>query len=161
MRQFKGLLWGLVFVTATAGAGNIPHTGQYHITGDRASIRAQLASIFVQAGLDYRVPRQYLWRIAERESGFRPEVVNCRVFGKVGERGLMQLHPRYYPADVACEPRRAILEAARILRANYLATGSWAGAIAAYNWGLGNYRSGKPMPASVRQYVQFVMGETK
>jgi soluble lytic murein transglycosylase-like protein len=51
--------------------------------------------------------------------------------------------------------------AARYLRRLYDGTGTWAGALAAYNWGIGNVRRRglDAAPAETREYVSAILGD--
>ena len=116
----------------------------------------QLHAAFAESARQHRVPQYLLERIAERESSYRTEVINCKVVGRHGELGIMQLHPGYYSRATACNPRKAIDTAAAILRRNFDATADWWKAVAAYNFGLPRVLAFGRVPDSVKAYADFV-----
>lgn len=115
------------------------------------------AAEFEAAGTRHGVEPALLAAVAQTESGFRSEVVNCTVTSTAGARGLMQ----FMPATAAgfgidpCVPSQAIDAAARYLAQLYARFGDWDLTLAAYNWGPGNVSS-KPRsawPTETRTYV--------
>ena len=107
----------------------------------------------------YNVPESMLYNIAYLESRFREDVIHCRTLGKAGERGIMQIMPQYHSVD-ACNPEISIQYAAKYIFHLYTKTGTWWGAAASYNWGVGNYTKWKlklkVMPHSVAWYATYV-----
>jgi soluble lytic murein transglycosylase-like protein len=101
------------------------------------------------------VPRRLLESVAWVESRYSLGAVSTK-----GARGIMQLMPAAATGIDPHNPVQAAQRAAKLLlhwHAKFL--GSWAHALAAYNWGPGNVsRVSDPSawPDSVRQYVQRV-----
>jgi soluble lytic murein transglycosylase-like protein len=110
----------------------------------------------------FAIPAGYLTAILYQESHFRPDIIECRVLGPSGEKGIAQLHPRWHKKVDACNPHDAIVYAGAYLA--YLAEyydGDYGLALAAYNWGMGNVnkwlKGNRGMPVSVQRYVIEVM----
>lgn len=80
-----------------------------------------------------------------KESRYIPDVIYGRTRSRVGALGIAQFMPataveRLGSVDAALDPQRAIPGAMSYLRSLYDSTGSWTGALAAYNWGIGNVK---------------------
>ena len=125
-----------------------------------AQWRDELLPLIRRQERAFAMPAGLLEAVAERESAFRDDIITCEVFGGAGEEGIMQLKPRWHLASQAerCNPKIAIPYAAKYLAKNYLRFGTWAEAIAAYNWGptdLATYGL-QAAPAKVKSYVAFV-----
>lgn len=97
------------------------------------------AKIFFDAGKETGVDPFLLAAVAMRESGLNPDRV-----GKIGEMGLMQLHPHsragretrlICKADQSACVGMQIFSAARLLQRNLRQCGSLPRALAAYNTG--------------------------
>lgn len=118
------LLAGLGLLLMTKKTWTIPPAGMAYF------------SWFNRAEDQYGLPAQLLARVAWQESRFDPSAFNA----SSGARGMMQIVPRWHPevdpADL--NPLDDIAYAARYLRENFDRFGSWAKALAAYNWGPGN-----------------------
>lgn len=126
-----------------------------------AQWRAELQPLFRQQEARFSMPRGLLEAIADRESRFRHDIITGELVGGVGEQGIMQLHPAYHlTAAERLDPYRAIPYAASYLADQYIKFGTWAEAIAAYNWGPGNVsRAGiQNAPAEVKEYIAWVQG---
>lgn len=78
----------------------------------------------------YRLPHNLLARQAQAESNYNPQAVS-----NAGAIGIMQIIPRWHPGVNAWDPIESIQYAGRLLRQYYDQFGSWAEALAAYNWG--------------------------
>jgi len=87
-------------------------------------------------GGDYAgVPREVMHAIANIESNMNPNAVNK----KSGARGLMQLMPGTFGADVGKDTFKDIdTAAAELKRLAKHYNGDWVKAAEAYNWGQGN-----------------------
>ncbi len=125
-----------------------------------AEWRAELMPLIRQQERAFAMPSGLLAAVAERESAFRNDIITCEIFGGAGEQGIMQLKPRWHLDSQAqrCNPQIAIPYAAKYLAKNYLRFGTWAEAVAAYNWGptdLATYGI-QNAPAAVKSYVAFV-----
>lgn len=119
--------------------------------------------LFSQAEYQYGLPPRLLARVAKQESNFEPGAHNVGS----GARGMMQIIPKWHPGVnvTDLDPQDDIFYAAKYLRENYDTFGSWAKALAAYNWGPGNLsgaiqRYGKHWmehaPLETRRYVRDV-----
>jgi soluble lytic murein transglycosylase-like protein len=89
---------------------------------------------FMAAENEYGLPSGILHSMAGIESSFQPDIIYCKILGGVGEKGIMQIDPRFHDVD-GCDPWTAIPYAASYLRENYNRFGNWRLAVAAYNWG--------------------------
>lgn len=124
---------------------------------------APYRDLFAKAAADAGVPELLLLRVAHQESGFRPEVIDGRVSSPAGAKGIMQIVPRWHPGVDPLDPWEAVPYAARYLAQLKKTFGSWAQALAAYNWGQGNLRRWidaggvGPIPAETQRYVAEIM----
>jgi len=123
--------------------------------------------IVLASAAETGVPVWIAARLLERESGWRADAVGHNVNG-TRDLGIAQLNDRYlndfavfngWAAIDPFDPTVAIPVAIRYLAHLQLLTGSWEGAVAAYNCGLGRYRTGD-IPASTLRHVAAVMGDT-
>ncbi len=112
-------------------------------------------AFFKEAAETYDVPYDLLRWQAYVESRFDPLAYNIRS----GAAGIMQIVPRWHPGVDVYDPREAILYAARYDRELFDRFGSWAAALAAYNWGPGNLeRQGwQARPRETVAYVETIM----
>jgi soluble lytic murein transglycosylase-like protein len=95
------------------------------------------------AGEQYGVPPEILAWLFWKESRYLPDVISGTRTSRVGAIGIAQFMPATARDELgsvaaALDPQTAIPGAARYLGKLYNATGSWTGALAAYNWGVGN-----------------------
>ena len=111
---------------------------------------------------DNNLPRGLLKKVLFQESGFREEVISGSRRSTKGAIGIAQFMP-----DTAEElgvdpldPKQAIPGAAKYLASLKEQTGSWEGAVAAYNWGPGNLakRGIDAAPEETRNYLAAVFG---
>jgi soluble lytic murein transglycosylase-like protein len=91
------------------------------------------------AGVPVMVGAWLLWK----ESRFNPEIIRGAKRSPVGALGIAQFMPatalqELGSVEAALDPVQAVPGAFRYLARLYAATGTWAGALAAYNWGIGN-----------------------
>ena len=119
-----------------------------------------LRSVFANAGAAQGLPAGLLEAVAYRESRFRPDVINGTTKSSAGAIGIMQIVPKWHPelgAGGAADPLRAIPYAAQYLATLRRQFGTWALALAAYNWGPGNLQGNEytpaKWPAETRTYV--------
>lgn len=105
---------------------------------------------FKAAETTYKLPSFLLVEIARAESGFNPNAVSNK-----GAQGIMQIVPKWHPGIDPFNPERSIMYAGNYMRSLYLKTGSWRGALAAYNWGIGNLTKFgfDSMPKETRDYI--------
>lgn len=122
-----------------------------------AQWRALLAPEFRQWENHYGLPAGFLEAIAERESSFRHDIITCKVKGKVGELGLMQIWPKYHPAK-GCGPIWSIEYAAGFFREHFDRYQSWPLTIMAWNWGSGNMEEKgiAAVPQQTKDYIAFI-----
>ena len=86
--------------------------------------------VFDQAEVMHGIPPGVLSRMAAKESGYNPNAKS-----PAGAIGLMQIIPRWHPTVDARDPIASIYYAGKYMRQNYDRFGTWAKALAAYNWG--------------------------
>jgi soluble lytic murein transglycosylase-like protein len=92
-----------------------------------------------QAGIPVSILAWTLWK----ESRYRPDIIDGTTRSKVGALGIAQFMPDTAPqwcgsVDGALDPSIAIPGCANYLAWLFSKTGTWQGALAAYNWGIGN-----------------------
>jgi soluble lytic murein transglycosylase-like protein len=96
------------------------------------------------ASAAYSVPVEILAWLLWKESRYNPAVIDGSKRSRVGAMGIAQFMPATAVDELgsvaaALDPASAISGAARYLAKLYRATGyTWTGALAAYNWGVGN-----------------------
>lgn len=99
----------------------------------------QIAQAAAAAGVPTAILAWLLWK----ESRYNPDIISGAVRSRVGAMGIAQFMPatatqELGSAAAALDPARAIPGAAQYLAKLYAALGTWKGALAAYNWGIGN-----------------------
>lgn len=98
------------------------------------------------------LPAGLLRRMAYQESHFNPSARS-----PVGALGLMQFMPAT-AADFGInplDPFQSIAAAGRYMAQLYRMAGSWRGAVAAYNWGIGNVQR-KGLAAAPKETVAYM-----
>jgi soluble lytic murein transglycosylase-like protein len=95
------------------------------------------------AAQTYGVPVLVLAWLLWKESRYSPAIIDGSKRSAVGAMGIAQFMPATAQQELgsvaaALDPAQAIPGAARYLGKLYNSAGSWAGALAAYNWGIGN-----------------------
>lgn len=118
---------------------------------------APYADAFRESAERHHLPPGLLESVADRESSFDPTKI-----GGIGERGIMQLRPEFYP-NAGKDPKADIETAAGELERYYKAYGNWPTALAAYNDGQKNLAAhlanqGAP-PDSTQRYVTAIGNE--
>ena len=118
------------------------------------------------------VPPDLFVRQIEQESGFNPDAHNAGS----GADGLAQIIVRWHPemAGRTRDPLASLDYAARLMAGYYRQTGSWARALASYNWGIGRVLGytdtdgtvvppwdgrRESLPAETRHYLDVILGE--
>ncbi|RFP36158.1 lytic transglycosylase domain-containing protein [Duganella sp. BJB476] len=91
----------------------------------------------------FGVPAPILAWLLWKESRYSDAIITGAKRSRVGALGIAQFMPataaqELGSIDAALDPDTAIPGAARYLAKLYRSAGSWAGALAAYNWGIGN-----------------------
>ena len=108
------------------------------------------------------IPRGLLKKVLFQESRFREDIISGAKRSPKKATGIAQFMP-----DTAKElgidptdPKQAIPAAGKYLSSLKKQTGSWEGAVAAYNWGIGNLtRQGiERAPEETRNYLQAIVG---
>ncbi|MFZ4758917.1 MAG: transglycosylase SLT domain-containing protein [Burkholderiaceae bacterium] len=127
-----------------------------------AAARPYLAAI-VQAEDAYSIPRNMLARLLWQESRYRSDIITGATRSPAGAVGIAQFMPataREFGID-PLDPFQSIDAAGRYLAKLYRRFGSWAQALAAYNWGQGNVaRKGLAnAPAETRTYYTSILSD--
>lgn len=123
-------------------------------------------AIIIPAGQDNGVPISILTWLLWKESRYNPVIIDGTKRSRVGALGIAQFMPatavdELGSVNAALDPAQAIPGAARYLARLYNATGTWAQALAAYNWGIGNVqRKGiGAAPAETRDYYTTILAK--
>ena len=111
------------------------------------------------------IPRGLLKKLIFQESSFREEIITGKKKSRSGAIGIAQFMPTTAeelgvdPTD----PKQAIPAAGKYLSRLKKQTGSWEGAVAAYNWGIGNLtRHGiENAPEETKNYLQAIVGSVE
>lgn len=110
------------------------------------------------------VPVALLAWLLWKESRYSPAIISGVKRSRVGALGIAQFMPatardELGSVDAALDPARAVPGAARYLAKLYRSTGTWAEALAAYNWGIGNVqRKGlEAAPAETTDYYTTIL----
>ncbi len=117
----------------------------------------QFDPLFMAASSQYGLPAGLLSAQAQAESNYNPNAQS-----PAGAQGIMQ----FMPATAAqfginpWDPAQAIPAAALYMSQLYSRFGTWADALAAYNWGQGNVASGKTWPNATQIYVAGILSNT-
>lgn len=122
----------------------------------------------IQAAADSNgVPASILAWLLWKESRYNPQIINGAIRSPTGAMGIAQFMPGTAKEELgseaaALDPARAIPGAARYLAKLYRSTGTWQGALAAYNWGIGNVqRKGLARaPAETRDYYTTILNKS-
>lgn len=124
------------------------------------------ADMIEQAAALHGVPVQILAWLLWKESRYNPAIISGAKRSAVGAMGIAQFMPATAVEELgsvgaALDPSAAIPGAARYLAKLYRGTGTWQGALAAYNWGIGNVqRKGLSMaPAETRDYYTTILAK--
>lgn len=121
----------------------------------------KFAGYFDDAERRYSLPEGILSRMAYQESRFRDDIITGEVKSSAGATGLMQIIPRYHPNVDPLDPVASIYYAAKYLKGLYNQFGTWAQALAAYNWGPGNLDEFgiANAPSETRNYVMQISND--
>ena len=109
----------------------------------------------------HSLPKGLLARVAYQESRYRPEIIDGTLKSSAGAIGLMQIVPRWHPDVNPYDPFSSIWYAAEYLKTLYTSFNDWGLALAAYNFGPGNVRSGTAWPEETRNYVDEISAEVR
>lgn len=131
--------------TETPGAETISdyiQAGIEEMTPFRVAIGLDKNAPYVEAlraaEVKHGIPSDLLVRVAYQESRFRTDIITGAKVSSAGAVGLMQIVPRWHPDINPLDWRAAADYAGGYLAKLYRQFGSWALALAAYNWGPGN-----------------------
>lgn len=118
------------------------------------------------AAENHGVPVNILAWLLWKESRYNPAIIDGTKRSPVGAMGIAQFMPPTAREELgseaaALDPATAIPGAARYLKKLYNQTGTWAQALAAYNWGIGNVkRKGLgAAPAETRDYYSTILAK--
>jgi soluble lytic murein transglycosylase-like protein len=122
---------------------------------------AAYAGLIADAEARNGLPAGMLERLLYQECHYREDIITGRVRSSVGALGIAQ----FMPATAAeqgidpLNPAQAIAAAGRYLAQLFARFGTWAQALAAYNWGMGNVqRKGLDLaPAETRAYYSSIL----
>lgn len=124
------------------------------------TVPSGMADHFISTCLKYKVPIKYAYRLIEYESRWDKKAVNWNNDGTT-DLGLMQLNSAYmddfswrYNNGYEIDPfdwKVAMDVGLRHLSVLHKHTGSWYGAVAAYNMGLKGYKTRKIYSTTQRQ----------
>lgn len=84
------------------------------------------------------IPAGLLTRLAWQESRFREDIITGQTVSKAGAKGMFQLMPIHWTYVNPLDWQASAEYAAAMLLRLYRRFGTWALALAAYNWGEGN-----------------------
>lgn len=118
-------------------------------------------ALITQAAKDNGVPLSILTWLLWKESRYNPDIIDGTIRSPAGALGIAQFMPATADDEGIdpLDPAQAIPAAARYLARLYRSTGTWAQALAAYNWGIGNVqRKGlAAAPAETRDYYTTIL----
>lgn len=118
----------------------------------------------------FGIPKDLLARVAYEESHFREDIISGLTKSKPGALGLMQMLPKYWTSVDAPIPFSEIAttdqihQAAKFLVSLYHRFGTWAAALAAYNFGPGNEEKFlehriDQLPEETQRYVREILAD--
>lgn len=127
---------------------------------------APYQQMITDAATQYGVPVSILAWLLWKESRYNPSIIDGTKRSRVGAMGIAQFMPATAAQELgseaaALDPSQAIPGAARYLAKLYSQAGTWQGALAAYNWGIGNVlRKGlDAAPAETTDYYTTIMSK--
>jgi soluble lytic murein transglycosylase-like protein len=124
---------------------------------------AQYAVLIALAEDRHGIPRDILARLLYQECRWREDIITGRLASPAGALGIAQFMPAT-AAELGVDPlnpAQAIDGAGRYLAMLYRQTGTWALALAAYNWGIGNVkrRGLAAAPRETRDYYSQILSD--
>lgn len=134
------------------------------VTGYSADkVPEQYRAAIAQAETSNGIPPGLLARLLWQESRYRPEIINGTVRSPAGAVGIAQFMPATARewGVIATDAGSSIAGAGRYLSWLYRKTGSWALALAAYNWGIGNVlkKGVDGAPEETRNYFSQILSD--
>jgi hypothetical protein len=132
-------------------------------TWSASKIPAAYANTIRQAETANGLPTNLLARLLFQESRFRPDIIAGTTTSAAGAQGIAQFMPKTAAAlnINPLDPFQAIPAAAGMLKNLYDITGTWALALAAYNWGIGNLtkKGIDRAPVETQQYYKSILAD--
>lgn len=136
-----------------------------------AALRAALMPYLQEAERQYKLPKNLLVNMAQKESSFLPAIAWGAKKSPVGAVGLMQFMPHAHPGFDARDPVASVYRAGQYIRElinRFDADKKKAhpspvvAAVAAYNWGRGNIlkKGLANAPRETKIYLQRILGVT-
>lgn len=120
----------------------------------------------MEAATTYGVPASILAWLLWKESRYNPAIIDGTKRSRAGAMGIAQFMPATARDELgsegaALDPYTAIPGAARYLAKLYRKAGNWTGALAAYNWGIGNVqrRGIAAAPAETVDYFKTILSK--
>lgn len=110
----------------------------YALNPDTRANEEKYATAIAAAEARHGLPEGLLHRQLYQESHFRTDIIAGDTKSPAGAIGIAQIIPRWHPGVNPYDPYASIDYAAQFMRRLYNRFGSWASALAAYNWGEGN-----------------------
>lgn len=140
----------------------VASSGRWREDADNPANRP-LVNLMRDAEARYGLPHNLVVRVAWQESRFKVDAYNAAS----GASGVMQIVPRWHPGVDVWNPAVAIDYGAKYLAQLYKQFGTYAMALAAYNWGPGNQKNidlangvvGDDWPLETRNYVRDVLAD--
>jgi hypothetical protein len=127
-----------------------------------ASERAIYEPIARERARAYGIDPDTFVRQITQESGWLDDVIHCRRASSAGALGIAQIVARWHPGVDPCDPPAALDYAAWLMATYVKYHGSYARALAAYNWGSGNVASWdgrrSTLPGETRTYLDVILG---
>lgn len=132
----------------------------FSIAINQAGNAAYVARIrAVEASED--IPPDMLVRLAYQESRFRDDIITGRTVSSAGAKGMFQFMPLHWKYVDPTDWQASADYAGAELRRLYRAFGTWALALAAYNWGEGNLKKYgiTSAPRETRNYYTQILAD--
>lgn len=107
------------------------------------------------------IPPDMLLRLAYQESRFRDDIITGRTVSSAGAKGMFQLMPLHWKYVDPTDWQASADYAGAELRRLYRVFGTWALALAAYNWGEGNLKKYgiASAPRETRNYYAEILAD--
>lgn len=147
---------GAVAAVTSWGAAMTPYAIAIALPGN-AEYVDYIAALERASGM----PEGILTRLAWQECRFRPDIISGERVSSAGAKGMWQLIPMHWRYVDPLDWRAAGDYAADMLQRLYNRFGTWALALAAYNWGEGNLANKGigAAPAETRNYYAQILAD--
>lgn len=151
----------LLLISRQASADTLTADGG---SWDATLVPSQYRKLIRDEETYWDMPVNLLARLLYQESRYRPDIISGAVRSSKGAAGIAQFMPQSIsgvPLSVALDPLQAIPAAAAMLVRLHDRFGTWAEALAAYNWGEGNLNSFgiASAPAETRNYYTGILAD--